>query len=129
MKIYFPTTCDIMTPGHIQSILWLKKRGELTIGILTSKAMKGHKTEIIPFKNRLFVLESVLKGIGNVRVVSQTTIDPTKNIKRLKCDTIASGNGFEEVEEACIEALGLKTLIIKLPGDKTKLFGKYIKKR
>lgn len=118
-----------MTPGHIHSIMYLKKRGELVIGILTSKAMKGHKTEIIPFKNRLFVLEAVLKGIGGVTVISQTNIDPTKNIKRLKCDAIASGNGFEDVEKACIEALGLKAIEIKLPGDKAKLFGKYIKKR
>lgn len=129
MRIYFPTTCDIMTPGHIQSILYLKKRGELVIGILTSKAMKNNKTEIIPFKNRLFVLESILKGIGGVTVVPQTNIDPTKNIKRTKCDTIASGNGFEDVELASIETLGLKTIHIKLPGDKKKLFGKYIKKR
>jgi glycerol-3-phosphate cytidylyltransferase-like family protein len=129
MRIYFPTTCDIMTPGHIQSILWLKRRGELVIGVLTSKAMKGHKTEIIPFKARLFVLEAVLKGIGNVRVVSQSNIDPTRNLKRLKCDAMASGDPFDEIDQRAIDALGLKEIRIKLPSDKKKLYGKQIKKK
>jgi glycerol-3-phosphate cytidylyltransferase-like family protein len=120
--IYFPMAADIMTPGRIKCLIELKKIDKVIVGLLTSKAMKGHRTEVIPFKSRLYVLEAVCKGIGGITIVSQGSIDPTKNLKRYKCEYIASGDGFDLWEMKAMEKLGVKPLHIRLPSERGRLY-------
>jgi len=122
MRIYFPMTCNILTPGHIQCLEWLSVRGDVVVGLLNSNALKGYKKEIVPFKDRKFVLEAIVKGKPNIKIVSQNSLNPSYNIKKYRCNTIASGDGWEPVELKVANKLNLKVLDIKLPGEKFKKY-------
>lgn len=120
--IYFPMACDIVTPGRIKCIIELARRDKVIIGLLTTKAMKDYKTEIVPFKARLYVLDMVCRSIPNIRIVSQGTPDPLKNLKRYKCTHLASGDGFETFELLAMKELGVKPLNIILPSERGGMY-------
>lgn len=117
MKIYFPMTCNILTVGHISCLYYLSGLGNVTIGLLTTKALKGYKKEIVPFKDRKCILDVITNSIGNIEIVSQSDLNPYKNIKRYNCEAIASGDGWEKGELKTIERLKLKKIDIKFKGE------------
>lgn len=117
VNIYFPMTCNVLTPGHIQCIDYLNERGHLTVGLLTAKALKGYKKEAMPFADRKFILEAF-----NCIVVPQDSLDPSVNLKKYKIDVIASGDGWEKEELQAIKKLGVKVINIKLKGEKVKKY-------
>lgn len=126
VKIYFPASCRILTPGHIRSLKWLRdyKRQQhpaIYIGLLTDKALKGYKDPIVLFKDRLEIMETVANGIRDrfnfpcVYVYPQDSLDPSENIKRLRPVAIASGDGWEPCELKAIKKYKLLKIDIKLP--------------
>jgi glycerol-3-phosphate cytidylyltransferase-like family protein len=118
----------ILTPGHIKTLEFLCKKDFVVIGLLTAKAMKGYKEELVPFQDRKYILQML--DISPFMVVPQDTLDPTENIQKYNCDTIASGDGWEDCEFEAIKRLGLEVINIKLPGEKRKKYSssKIIKK-
>jgi glycerol-3-phosphate cytidylyltransferase-like family protein len=112
--IYFPVTCNILTPGHIKCFEFLAQEDELVVGLLTSKALKGYKKELVPFADRKFILESLDTPM---KVVPQDSLDPLDNLKKYGCDAMASGDGFEDIEREA-----MKKLKIKLPGERGKKY-------
>lgn len=110
--IYFPMTADIITPGHIKCIKWLEERGEVIIGLLTDEALVGYKNNSVPYKDRLFVLQS----ITNSKIVPQESLDPIRNLRKYKCNAVASGDGWEDVEYEAIKELKLKPIHIDFDG-------------
>ena len=116
---YFPMTCNILTPGHIKCLKYLSRKDNVIVGLLTAKALKGYKKEVVPFKDRKFILESLYLP---VKVVPQDELNPYKNLKKYKCSAIASGDGWEKEELEAMTSLGVKKINIKLPGEKTKLY-------
>lgn len=113
MIIYFPMSCRILTNGHIKCIRYLKKRGDVLIGLLTGKAMKGYKSEWVPFKDRIAIMRVVARGLG-VNIVPQDSLDPSDNIKKYKPTAIATGDGWEKSELKAIKQFKLKVIKIKL---------------
>jgi hypothetical protein len=122
LEIYFPMTCNVLTPGHIFCLEKLIRMGFVNIGLLTPKALKGYKEERMPFEDRKYILETVAIALGSIDVHPQDSLDPTENIKRLKCNALASGDGFERVESSAIKKLKLKQIDIKLPGEINKKY-------
>ena len=112
MKIYFPITANILTVGHIKCLGWLNNIGDITIGLLTAKALRGYKEEWVKFKDRKYILEHLSIP---VKVVSQNSLDPYENIKKYKPDAIASGDGWEKVELEAIKKFKIKKINIPLP--------------
>jgi glycerol-3-phosphate cytidylyltransferase len=103
----------ICTPGHIRCIKWLDARYEnIIIGLLTDKALNGYKISIMPFNERLEILKYVAK---DKRVVPQDSLDPSENIEKYKPTHIASGDGWEQVEEEAIKKFNLVKIDIPLP--------------
>lgn len=111
MRVYIPMTCNVLVPGHIRLIDELLQYGEVIIGLLTKDALDGYKQERMPLKDRMFVLDRAV-GCPEVYIVPQTSLDPSDNIKMFACDALATGDRFEEVEQAAIEKLNLKPLVI-----------------
>lgn len=103
-------TANILVPGHIRLLEKLRKRGFVNIGLLTSKALKGYKEELMPYKDRKYILETIAMAIGNIDVVAQDSLDPSDNIKRLGCTAIASGDGWEPRELRAIKKLKLEVI-------------------
>jgi glycerol-3-phosphate cytidylyltransferase-like family protein len=121
-EIYFPMTANIVTAGHIKCLEFLVRKGFVTVGLLTAKALKGYKKEVMPFEDRKYILETIGMALGNIDVVAQDSLDPTENIKKLKCTAIASGDGWEKQELTAIKKLKLQPIDIKLRGEKEKQY-------
>jgi glycerol-3-phosphate cytidylyltransferase-like family protein len=126
MKIYFPCSLRIATPGHIKCLKWLrdykgKNDNFIIIGLLTDGAMKGYKEPIVQFKDRFEIIQVISNGIRNdlgeifIKVVPQNTLDPSSNIIKYKPDAIASGDGWEQCELDTIEKYGIQKIDINLP--------------
>lgn len=109
-EILFPMTCNVLVPGHIKALEKLSKMGFVTVGLLTPEAMKGYKAELMPYKDREYILETVAYAIGNIDVVPQKSLDPSDLIKRFKITALASGDGFEECELRAIKKFKLKRI-------------------
>lgn len=121
-EIYFPMSARILTAGHIRCLEYLNKMGFVYIGLLTAKALEGYKKEIVPYEDRAYILETIAMALGNIDVVPQDSLDPTENLKRYKCDAIASGDGWEPSEERAIRKLKIKRIDIRLRGEKGKKY-------
>lgn len=81
---------EVVHSGVIYLINEASKMGELTVGLLTDKAIGTYKK--LPFMNydeRLNVLQSI-KGIK--RIIAQDTVSYTKNLREIKPDFIIHGN-------------------------------------
>lgn len=107
--IYIPMTMNVLVLGHIKILRKLIKKGDVIVGLLTSKALKGYKKELTTFKDRLYILESLDLDI---KIVPQESLDPTKNLKKYKCNALASGDGFEKCEIDSAKELGVKLLTV-----------------
>lgn len=121
MNIYIPMTLNILTPGHIKVLETLRDMGNVRIGLLTSKALKGYKQELMPFEDRRFVAETIAIPLG-IDVVAQESLDPTANLKKYKEEALASGDGFEDSELLAIKKLKLVKVHVKLKGEKFKKY-------
>lgn len=104
-------TCNVLVVGHIRLLEKLEaKRHDIVVGLLTSKALKGYKKELMSFKDRKYILETLSLPI---KIVPQETLNPSKNLKKYKCTALVSGDGFEQVEINACKKLGVKLLQIK----------------
>ena len=110
MEIYFPATCNVLVRGHIKALEILNRKGFVTVGLLTSKAMKGYKKELTSFEDRKYILDTIAMALGNIDVIPQDSLDPTENIKKYKCNAIASGDGWHPKELRAIKKLNLKKI-------------------
>lgn len=123
MRIYFPATCEILTPGHIKCLEWLRdykrqKHPQIIIGLLTTKALKGYKKVVVPFKDRKYILEHLWiphYGFNTIQIVPQDSLNPSKNIEKYKPVAIASGDGWESEELEAIKKYKLIKININFP--------------
>ena len=113
MRIYFPASFNIIVKGHVRALEKLSKQGEVVVGLLHSRALKGYKKERVPFAERKYITEALARGLKKVRVVPQYTLDPSKNVVKYKCNAIASGDGWEASELAAIKKLGIKRIDVR----------------
>lgn len=110
MRVYLPMTCDILVVGHIRIIKKLQQKGDIIIGLLTEKALKGYKDNVTPYKDRFEILQAL---DFDILVVPQDTLNPRDNLVKYGCDTLASGDGFENIESAACKELGIKKINVK----------------
>ena len=115
-------SCRVLTPGHVKCLEYLAEQDFVVVGLLTSKAMKGYKDEVVPYRDRKYILDIVASWIEDVTVVAQSELSPVKNIVKYDCHAIASGDGWEQVELDAIAKYSLRKIDIKLPGEKTKKY-------
>lgn len=101
---------NVLTVGHIKFLKKLFDKGNITVGLFTSKAMKGYKKELMSFKHRKYILESLYIPL---EVVPQNTLDPYENLIKYECNAIASGDGWEPCEKKAAKKLGIKMINIK----------------
>ena len=101
-KVYLPMTADLFHIGHLRAIRQCANYGLVIVGLLNDSAVKEYRGSrpIIPFEQRKEILEALLEVS---QVVEQSSINPTRNIKRYKPNFVASGDGFEETELKAIK--------------------------
>ncbi|MEK6846083.1 MAG: adenylyltransferase/cytidyltransferase family protein, partial [Nanoarchaeota archaeon] len=98
-KVYVAMSADLIHPGHLRIIKEAEKWGEVTVGMLTDKAVASFKRlPLLTYEQRKVVVESI-KGVS--RVIPQDTFDYAPNLLALRPDFVVHGDNWREVEKCC----------------------------
>lgn len=106
--VYVGMSADLVHPGHLNVIDKAAELGEVTVGLLTDRAIASYKRlPYMSFEQRRQVVEK-LKGVD--RVVPQETLDYVPNLRKYKPDYVVHGDDWREgvqrnVRQSVIEAL------------------------
>ena len=93
-QVYISISADLIHHGIINILKEAAKYGEVTVGLLTDKAIAAYKKlPFMTYAERLQVIES-LKYVS--KIVEQDDLDPTDNIMKLKPDFIVHGDDWKE---------------------------------
>ena len=91
-KIYVGMSADLVHPGHINLINRAAELGDVTVGLLTDRAIASYKR--VPFMNwdQRAAVVGALKDV--VEVVPQDTLDYVPNLRRYKPDLVVHGDDW-----------------------------------
>ncbi|NOQ55616.1 MAG: phosphoenolpyruvate mutase [Nanohaloarchaea archaeon] len=91
-KVYIGLCADLVHHGHINIINEGRKLGDVTVGLLTDKAIASYKrVPLIPFEERKNIIENI-KGVS--QVIPQETLDYVPNLIMLKPDYVVHGDDW-----------------------------------
>lgn len=91
-RVYVGMSADLIHPGHINIVEHAAKLGEVTVGLLTDKAIASYKRlPSMTFEQRRVVI-GAMKGV--VSVVPQNTLDYSENLLALKPDFVVHGDDW-----------------------------------
>ncbi|WP_235015355.1 phosphoenolpyruvate mutase [Oceanicoccus sp. KOV_DT_Chl] len=92
-KVYVGMSADLIHPGHINIIHEAAKLGEVTVGLLTDKAIASYKRlTFLTYEQRKSVVENI-KGVANI--TPQTTLDYRDNLIAIKPDYVVHGDDWK----------------------------------
>ncbi|MEO6695298.1 MAG: phosphoenolpyruvate mutase [Ignavibacteria bacterium] len=93
-KVYVGMSADLIHPGHLNIIKEASKLGEVTVGLLTDKAIAGYKRlPYLTFDQRKIIIENI-KGVE--KVIAQETLDYVPNLIMLKPDYVVHGDDWKK---------------------------------
>ena len=93
-KVYVGMSADLVHPGHMNILKEAAKLGDVTVGLLTDKAIASYKRlPFMSFEHRKEVIENI-KGVSNV--IAQNTLDYRTNLKLVKPDYVVHGDDWKE---------------------------------
>ena len=107
-KAYVAMSADILHIGHLNIIKEAVKYGDLTVGVLTDKAIASYKR--LPFLSydvRSKTVESI-KGV--VSVIAQETLDYTDNLLKIKPDFVVHGDDWKTGVQSKVRLKVLNTI-------------------
>ena len=92
-KVYVGMGTDLIHHGHINIIELARELGEVTVGLLSDKAVsKYSRMPFLSFDERKKILEN-LKGVKEV--IAQRTLDYEENLRELKPDFVVHGDDWK----------------------------------
>ncbi|MGE0676325.1 phosphoenolpyruvate mutase [Pseudolabrys sp.] len=107
-KVYIGMTLDILHHGHANIINVARGYGEVTVGLLTDKAIANHKRlPYLKYEHRKILLENI-KGVA--RIVPQEEWDYSPNLLRYKPDIMVHGDDWLSGPLLPFRKLALKAL-------------------
>ena len=107
-KVYIAMSADILHIGHLNIIKEAAKYGDLTVGVLTDKAIASYKRlPFLTYEIRSKTVESI-KGVR--AVVSQDTLDYTQNLLKLKPDYVVHGDDWKTGVQSSVRDKVINTL-------------------
>ncbi len=93
-SVYIGMSADLVHPGHMNIINEAAKLGDVTVGLLTDKAIASYKRlPYMTFDQRKIVIENI-KGVK--KVIEQNTLDYRPNLELLKPDVVVHGDDWTE---------------------------------
>ena len=93
-KVYVGMSADLVHPGHMNILKEAAKLGDVTVGLLTDKAIASYKRmPFMSFELRKDVIENI-KGVSSV--IAQETLDYRPNLKKIKPDIVVHGDDWKE---------------------------------
>jgi len=107
-KVYIAMSADILHIGHLNIIKEAAKYGDLTVGVLTDKAIASYKRlPFLTYEIRSKTVESI-KGVR--AVISQDTLDYTQNLLKLKPDYVVHGDDWKTGVQSLVRDKVINTL-------------------
>lgn len=92
--VYVGMSADLVHPGHLNIIKRAAELGEVTVGLLTDKAIASYKrVPYMTFEQRRIVVEN-LKGV--TKVIPQETLDYVPNLTLMRPDFVVHGDDWRE---------------------------------
>lgn len=107
-RVYVGMSADLVHPGHLNIINEARKLGEVTVGLLTDKAIASYKRlPYLSYEQRKMIVENI-KGVD--KVVQQETLDYVPNLRELRPDYVVHGDDWKtgvqkKTRDKVIEAL------------------------
>jgi len=93
-KVYVGMSADLIHPGHLNVLKVAAELGEVTVGLLTDKAIASYKRlPYMSFEQRMQIVEN-LKSVS--KVVAQETLDYVPNLRSIKPDFVVHGDDWKE---------------------------------
>lgn len=107
-KVYVGMSADLLHPGHINILKEAAKLGQVTVGLLTDRAIASYKRlPFLDYKQRKIVVESM----GDVfEVVPQETLDYRPNLKEHKPDIVVHGDDWRTGVQSKVRQQVIDTL-------------------
>ena len=91
--VYIGMSADLVHPGHLNIIKRARDLGEVTVGLLTDKAIASYKRlPFMTFEQRKEVIENI-KGVS--KVIPQHTLDYVVNLQLLRPDYVIHGDDWK----------------------------------
>ncbi len=94
MTIYVGMSADLVHPGHMNILKEAAKLGDVTVGLLTDKAIASYKRlPFMTYEQRKNVIENI-KGVKEV--IPQDTLDYRPNLEKLRPDFVVHGDDWRD---------------------------------
>lgn len=107
-KVYVGMSADLLHPGHTNILQAAAKLGEVTVGLLTDKAIASYKRlPYLSYEQRKTVVENI-KGVG--AVIPQHTLDYSENLRAVKPDYVVHGDDWKTGVQAKTRQTVINTL-------------------
>ncbi len=107
-QVYIAMSTDVLHEGHINIINEGAKLGEVTIGLLTDEAIATYKRlPLLDYDARKKIIENI-KGVS--KVVKQSELDYTKNLKKYKPDIVLHGDDWKTGVQSLVREKVIETL-------------------
>ncbi|MBX9950512.1 MAG: phosphoenolpyruvate mutase [Candidatus Obscuribacterales bacterium] len=92
--VYIALCADLIHPGHLNVVKHATTLGELTVGVISDKAMACfHRLPLLTWEQRKAIVEG-LKGVSNV--IMQDSLDYERNLRELKPRYVVHGDDWVE---------------------------------
>jgi phosphoenolpyruvate phosphomutase len=107
--VYVGMSADLVHPGHLNIIRKAAELGEVTIGLLTDKAIASYKRlPYMAFDHRQEVIRNI-KGVS--QVVPQETLDYVPNLRKYRPDYVVHGDDWREGIQLHVRQQVIDTLV------------------
>ena len=107
-SVYCALSADILHEGHINILKIANKLGDVTVGLLTDKAIASYKKfPHLNFNQRKIVIKNI-KFVKDV--IPQKTLDYTENLNFLKPDIVIHGDDWKSGIQKNIRKKVIKTI-------------------
>ena len=92
--VYVGMSADLVHPGHLNIINKAAELGDVTVGLLTDKAIASYKRlPHMDFESRKLIIQN-LKNVS--QVVKQETLSYEDNLRKYKPDIVVHGDDWRE---------------------------------
>ncbi|OCL87051.1 Phosphonopyruvate hydrolase [Aliarcobacter thereius] len=109
-RVYVGMSADLVHPGHMNILKVASTLGDVTVGLLTDKAIASYKRlPYMTYSQRKSVIENI-KGVKEV--IPQETLDYRPNLKFVKPDFVVHGDDWKEGVQAKTRQQVIDTLAL-----------------
>ncbi|HCR41999.1 TPA: phosphoenolpyruvate mutase [Patescibacteria group bacterium] len=107
-KVYVGMAADLLHEGHMNIINTARELGDVTIGLLTDKAIASYKRlPMLTYEQRKRVIENI---VGVKVVLPQETLDYVPNLMALKPDYVVHGDDWTTGVQSKVRQRVIETL-------------------